>query len=200
MDLNLTAHVAEAVDRANEGIPGTSKPPPPPSKADLGGCLWGPPNSCDAASSRSAGVEQAVREPGALDDQPLHQAFTVGGVPRTVAFAYVAQPGGRLWRVGLSDGEVESTFRPPVCAQGAGVDTACRDVARGAVTGGHVEIGRVQTVTVGDSQVCDGWENGVCVKVELAISGLWFCIFVRFGVLLEMFSPGRVWSVRPDAG
>lgn len=60
--------------------------------------------------------------------------------------AYIAQPGGRLWRVGLSDGEVDSTFRPPIMVGHSGE-------ASGAVTGRHVEIGRMQTVHAGASQV-----------------------------------------------
>lgn len=72
--------------------------------------------------------------------------------PRPVVFAYVGQPGGKLWRVGLFDGEVESTHSPPALINGDGVGLEGRGVG-GALGGGRVELGQLRAVDVGGSQV-----------------------------------------------
>lgn len=150
VDLNLTTQSAGGASGV-EGMPSTCDPPRPPSDTDLGGCLWGPrQNESDGGSggaSQSGGIA-ATRETGPPGRQGSLRSLSGSNIPRSVTFAYVAQPGGRLWRVGLLDGEVESTFRPPVLARASGVGGSS-----GAGTGSCSEIGRMQTVHADGSQV-----------------------------------------------
>ncbi|CAN0154692.1 unnamed protein product, partial [Discosporangium mesarthrocarpum] len=77
------------------------QPAAPSDPLDLGGCLWGP--------STAPGQDMDALEQTSLS---LEKRGFGGGAGRRVTCALVAQPGGRLWRVGLIDGEVESTHRP----------------------------------------------------------------------------------------
>lgn len=120
----------------------------------LGGCLWGPSATHNTGTSTILGSTGSLYGPGALGDQPLRQAWSDLTVvtPRAVVFAYVAQPGGKLWRVGLSDGEVESThLLPPLYGGG---DGSLQDIDEAsAVAEGLLEIGNIWTVQVGEAQV-----------------------------------------------
>lgn len=150
VDLNLTTQSAGGASTV-EGMPGTRSPPRPPCDTDLGGCLWGP-DGGDKGESQSGGIA-AAQEAGLPGRQHSLRALSGSNVPRSVTFAYVAQPGGILWRVGLLDGEVESTFRPPVLVRNSGVAGSS-----GAGAGSCSEIGRMRAVHAGGSQVivvCD---------------------------------------------
>lgn len=146
VDLNV---IPRDIDQAQgaSGVADTSRPPP--SASDLGGCLWGPTVAADERAIPTGGGsgKGSLYGPGALGDQPLRQAWVEppAAMPREVVFAYIAQPGGMLWRVGLVDGEVESTHRPtPVQAPS--------DKAR-AIAESVLEIGLMRAVLIGKTQV-----------------------------------------------
>ncbi|CAN0051728.1 unnamed protein product, partial [Ectocarpus sp. 12 AP-2014] len=157
VDLNVVDHTTADTGQPSSGNSSrTPPPPPPPSRTDFGGCLWGPAQmpgvgGSSSSTSSSAGASGARgRSSGGMRRTPerresyeaLPAAAAVAAAPRAVLFAYVAQPGGRLWRVGLSDGEVESMHRP------LGVDEGGGDLP---VESG-VELGEMWAVDVGDAR------------------------------------------------
>ena len=90
-------------------------------------------------------------------------------VPRPVSFAYVAQPGGRLWCVGLADGEVESMHRPRVEVDSASANAEAGAVmagGRGAAAGGCLELGQLRTVDLAGS-----WVRGLTAFVFCCLVG-----------------------------
>lgn len=129
VDLNVllesaTGTVQEGSKRARVPSVNSRHLPSPPSQADLGACLWGPPQESNAEEVSSAGdnpdssgKRKGSRKRGkAPRGQKGHPKPKPDPKPalRPVSFAYVAQPGGKLWRVSLSDGEVDSTHCPAV--------------------------------------------------------------------------------------
>lgn len=163
MDLNVIDHTTDDTGGPhgdnNSGTP-PPPPPPPPSRTDFGGCLWGPAQmpgvgGSSSSSSRSASTSAVVsgargrsdggrrRTPERRDSYEAMPAAAAAAAPRAVLFAYVAQPGGRLWRVGLSDGEVESMHRPLGIDEGVG----------GLPVNTGVELGEMWAVDVGDARV-----------------------------------------------
>lgn len=151
--------------RDSHGSPATRIRTLPPNLTDLGACLWGPPQMPNVGGSSpglSAGISKVRRRENTRADRdhatPDEGGTTITGddttataTPRPVLFAYVAQPGGRLWRIGLSDGEVESVHRPRV-----EVDEDREGEEKGEVSladGGGVELGYLRAVDVGDARV-----------------------------------------------
>lgn len=151
VDLNIVHQAAEDTLQPNGAVAGTVPPcVRPPSTADLGGCLWGPPQGPLVESSRPPQVNSlpGSNNPSHLGDLPDPPVEA----PRPVICAYVAQPGGKLWRVGLYDGEVESTHSPPVLVDGGGEELGGRGEG-GTWSGDRVELGQLRAVDVGGSQV-----------------------------------------------
>lgn len=60
----------------------------------------------------------------------------------------MAQPGGRLWRVGLFDGEVESMHRPTI-----DVDQESEENGSGAAC--DLELGALRAADLGDARVSE---------------------------------------------
>ncbi|CAM9352115.1 unnamed protein product [Scytosiphon promiscuus] len=171
VDLNVIEHPPAADDL---GPPGTSSgsgsgsgsgrscaPPPPPARTDFGACLWGPPQlPCVGRDTLSGGGDSAWRNARGGDRTPNKRRNSTSEsppAPRPVLFAYVAQPGGRLWRIGLSDGEVESMHRPPV-----EIDEDMEE--RGVAAESGVELGHLRAVDVGDARALLCWRSGVQFK------------------------------------
>ncbi|CBN79837.2 hypothetical protein (Partial), partial [Ectocarpus siliculosus] len=170
VDLNVVDHTTADTGQPSGGNSSrTPPPPPPPSRTDFGGCLWGPAqmpgvggssSSSSTSSSAVAGGARGrssagMRTPERREScEALPAAAAVAAAPRAVLFAYVAQPGGRLWRVGLSDGEVESTHRP------LGVDEG----GDGLPVESGVELGEMWAVDVGDARALLCWRSGFTSK------------------------------------
>lgn len=161
VDLNvLDERARDSSDQAN-GSAGHTHPRSPPSRSDLGGCLWGPTQG--SATGRKPPAEAHSHVAGSDSSKPEQSAKAQMSALRQVSFAYVAQPGGKLWRVGLLDGEVASTHCPPVKIDGD-------SDGRGDVSGG-VELGQLRAVDVGGSQVGKGLlleaDGGMCCACRL---------------------------------
>lgn len=138
---------------------GRPAPQPAPCLEDFGACLWGPPaQTSNAKRAQSTGGGEGPRKgptrSGSFGGQPGNAAEVAVPAPRPVLFAYVAQPGGRLWCVGLADGEVESMHRPPVEVDSANAAPVGVGAGwRGAAAGVCVELGQLRTVDLGSSWV-----------------------------------------------
>ncbi|CAM9721078.1 unnamed protein product, partial [Ectocarpus sp. 8 AP-2014] len=170
VDLNVVDHTTADTGQPSGGISSrTPPPPPPPSRTDFGGCLWGPAQMLGVGGSSSSSTSPSAvasgvrgRSSGGIRRTPerresheaLPAAAAVAAAPRAVLFAYVAQPGGRLWRVGLSDGEVESMHRPLGVDEGGG----------GLPVESGVELGEMWAVDVGDARALLCWRSGFTSK------------------------------------
>lgn len=161
VDLNVIEHFPDDSSNVDGRASSAGTPILPPSRADLGACLWGPARSLvrDEVSPRDDKEgPQRCRSQGRKSFQD--GGLAAGGTtqPRPVSFVYVAQPGGKLWRVALLDGEVDSTYRPVgiahfnSCTNKKGLGTSS------AGSGEIMEIGQLWPVYVGDleSQVRGG--------------------------------------------
>ena len=171
VDLNVVQQPAptDTQHRHPTGTAGSPPPrtrTPPPNLTDLGACLWGPPQMPNVGRSSPARGPAAPGSEGRRGDKSHRDRPTLekGGAPqagddpepapRPVLFAYVAQPGGRLWRIGLSDGEVESMHRPRVEVDEEREREEGAGLAGGL--GGGVELGYLRAVDVGDARVRHG--------------------------------------------
>eukprot|EP00903_Cladosiphon_okamuranus_P019892 g18284.t1 len=184
VDLNVVEHAPPTDTRHSRGSPATRTRTPPPNLTDLGACLWGPPQMPNVGRSSpgpSIGINMSeVRRRERGSSRPdCDRDYTTpdkdkGGTPRRgddalaaatprpVLFAYVAQPGGRLWRIGLSDGEVESMHRPRVEVD-EDRDRGGEWEEKGGVSsagGGGVELGYLRAVDVGDARALLCWRTG----------------------------------------
>ncbi|CAM9596234.1 unnamed protein product, partial [Ectocarpus sp. 13 AM-2016] len=147
VDLNVVDYTTADTEQPNSGNSSrTPPPPPPPSRTDFGGCLWGPAQMPGVGGS--GGIRRTPERRESYEALPA--AAAVAAAPRAVLFAYVAQPGGRLWRVGLSDGEVESMHRPLGVDEGGG----------GLQVESGVELGEMWAVDVGDAWALLCWRSG----------------------------------------
>ena len=164
VDLNVLEHLANGSGGGTSDSGGLSTSPP--SRSDLGACLWGPPRAAVGGDLVSLWDRNGEHQRGGLEGGGALAGLPVGEfAPREVNFLYVAQPGGRLWRVDLSDGEVESTHRPSgMVKQGAenkgskGRGQGNEDTAASSGFGESFEFGQLWAVNMGDllSQVRAG--------------------------------------------
>lgn len=160
VDLNVIEHFPDNSSSVDERASSAGTPILPPSRADLGACLWGPARSLvgDEMPPRDGREEPQWRGSQgrkAFQAGALAAAAVGTAQPRPVSFAYVAQPGGKLWRVALSDGEVDSTYRPLGIAHFNGCTNKNGSTGQGlggasAESGEIMEIGQLWPVYVGD--------------------------------------------------
>lgn len=161
VDLNVIEHFPDDSFNVDGKASSAGTPILPPSRADLGACLWGPARSLVRDEVPPRDDKEVPQRRGSQG----RKTFQAGGLaavattqPRPVSFAYVAQPGGKLWRVALSDGEVDSTYRPVGISHFNGCTNKKGLGRASAESGEHMEIGQLWPVYVGDleSQVKGG--------------------------------------------